>query len=138
MNPWRWNRISSMFFRSQRPSSPLADHIDHYWYLSDFPGHEREHIVPSGTLEIVINLHEDEVRIYHPSDARRFTRYRGAVISGAYRSHFVIDTRAHASIIGVHFKPGGAFPLVGVPPGSLLDQHVNLEAVWGACAADFR
>jgi AraC-like DNA-binding protein len=127
-----------MFFQTQRPSPPLEDYVGYYWYLSDFPGHEREHIVPSGTLEIVFNLLEDEIRVYDPSDSRRFTRYRGALVSGAYRSHFVIDTRAHGAIFGIHFKAGGASALLGVPPGSLADSHVNLEAIWGACAAELR
>lgn len=127
-----------MYFRSQKPLPPLAGCVNYYWYLSDAPKHEREHIVPSGTLEIVINLREDEIRIYDRSDPRRFTRYSGAVVSGARRGYFVIDTRAHASIIGVHFKPGGAFPLLGVPPGSLTDKHVNLEAMWGVRVADLR
>ncbi len=127
-----------MFFRSQKPLPLLADYINYYWYLSDAPEHERERIVPSGTLELVINLHEDEIRIYDPSDPRRFTRYSGAVVSGAHRGYFIIDTREHASILGVHFKPGRAFPLLGAPPGLLTDQHVNLEAIWGARAGELR
>jgi hypothetical protein len=27
--------------------------------------------------------------------------------------------RAHASMIGIHFRPGGALPFVDVPPGEL-------------------
>jgi AraC-like DNA-binding protein len=127
-----------MDFSSRKPLPALAGSISYYWSLSDAPQHEREHIVPSGTLEVVINLHEDEIRIHDPADPRRYTRYSGAVVSGAYRGHFVIDTRAHASIIGVHFRPAGAFPLLGVPPGSLTDTHVDLEAIWGAGAADLR
>lgn len=127
-----------MLFQSRRPSPPLEDCVDYYWYLGDSPGHGREHVVPSGTLEIVFNLHEDEIRIYDPFDPRRFTRYRGALVSGAYRSHFVIDTRAHAAIVGVHFKAGGALALLGVPPGWLADSHVNLEAIWGVRAAELR
>ena len=61
---------------------------------------------PPGTLEIVINLHEDEFRIHQPAsiDADG-ARFRGAMASGAYSAAFVAETRAHASIIGVHFRP---------------------------------
>ena len=127
-----------MFFRSHKPLPPLASCVDYYWYLSHVPNHERERIVPSGTLEIVINLHEDEIRIYDLADPRKFTSYSGTVVSGAHRGYFVVDTRAHASIIGVHFSPGGAFPLLGVPPGSLMDKHVDLAAIWGTRAAHLR
>jgi AraC-like DNA-binding protein len=114
-----------MFFRKQRPSPLLAEYIDYYWYLSDFPTHKEEHIIPSGTLEMVITLHDGRANI-------------GAVVSGARTGHFVIDVRAHASIVGVHFKPGGAYPLLGVPPGCLTDQHVVLEAIWGTPAVFLR
>jgi hypothetical protein len=32
-----------------------------------------------------------------------------------------------AFIIGVHFKPGGAFPFLGLPADDLADTHVDLE-----------
>jgi AraC-like DNA-binding protein len=127
-----------MYFRSQKPHPTLAGCVDYYWYLSDAPSHPREHIVPSGTVEIVVNLHEDEIRIYESGSSTKVTRYSGAVVSGVHRRFFVIDTRAHASIIGVHLRPGGAFPLLGAPPASLTDKHANLEAMWGAQAAELR
>jgi AraC-like DNA-binding protein len=55
-------------------------------------------------------------------------------VSGAYRRYFVIDTRDHRSIIGVHFKPGGAWPFLGVPPGELADRHIDLAMLWGVSA----
>jgi AraC-like DNA-binding protein len=127
-----------MHFRSRRPHPSLAAYVDYYWRLSDAPKHDREHVAPSGTLEIVFNLHEDAIWILDPSDPERVARYSGAVVSGAHRGYFVIDTRAHAAIIGVHFRPGGAAPLLGVPPALLADRHADLEAIWGARAAELR
>jgi AraC-like DNA-binding protein len=101
------------------------------------PVHSQERIVPSGTLELVVNLNEDALRIYDPS-AKMWRRYSGAVVSGAYRRFFVIDTCDHASIVGVHFKPGGALPFLGVPPGELADRHVDLELLWGRSALELR
>lgn len=122
----------------RRPHPSLAGHVDYYWYASDAPTPERVQIVPSGTLEVVINLREDETRICDRPDPTRLTHYSGAVVSGAQSRYFVIDVKAHASIIGIHFKPGGAFPLLGVPPGALTDEHANLEAIWGARARELR
>jgi AraC-like DNA-binding protein len=51
---------------------------------------------------------------------------------------FGIDTRTHASIIGVHFRPGGAAGLLGAPPGEIADAHVGLEALWGPRAVELR
>jgi hypothetical protein len=37
------------------------------WLISDAPSHSRELIVPSGTLDLVVNLRDDEIRIYEPA-----------------------------------------------------------------------
>jgi AraC-like DNA-binding protein len=126
-----------MRYRTYRPGPPLADFVEYMWALRDVPAHSTERIVPSGTLELVVNLHEDALRIY-ASDNRGWRRYSGAVVSGAYRRFFVIDARDHASIVGVHFRPGGAWAFLGVPPGELADRHVDLAMLWGRSAVELR
>jgi AraC-like DNA-binding protein len=110
----------------------LAAHVEYLWQLRDVPGHSTERVLPSGTLELVINLARDEFQIRTESgDHAR----RGVIVSGAYERFFTIATRDHADVLGVHFKPGGAWPVLGVPPGALADQHCNLEDLWGAADA---
>jgi AraC-like DNA-binding protein len=125
-----------MFYQSYIPGPPLDELIECFWCLSDAPPHARERILPCGTLELVINLAEDEFRIYDPQGACR--RFSGAMVSGAYRRSFVIDTREHASVIGVHFRPGGAAPFVGAPAAAIADAHVDLDALWGRRAGELR
>src|SRR5262245_34778528 len=126
-----------MRFMTRPASPPLVDFVERIWLLSDVSAHDRERILPSGILELVVNLAEDEIRIYDPR-SDHVTHYSGAVVSGAYSRSFGIDTREHESIIGVHFKPGGAFPFLGVPASELTDRHVDLEALWGSYARDLR
>jgi AraC-like DNA-binding protein len=126
-----------MHYRSYRPGPPLADFVDYLWALRDAPSHSTERIVPSGTLELVVNLREDALRIYDPA-THGWRRYSGAVVSGAYRRFFVIDARDHASIVGVHFRPGGAWAVLGVPPGELADRHVDLAMLWGQPGLELR
>jgi AraC-like DNA-binding protein len=126
-----------MQYRTYRPAPPLADFVAYMWALRDLAVHAHERIVPSGTLELVVNLNEDALRIYDPR-AGVWREYSGAVVSGAYRRYFVIDTRDHASIVGVHFKPGGAWPFLGVPPGELADRHIDLAMLWGRSAVELR
>ena len=40
--------------------------------------------------------------------------------------------------MGVHFRPGGAYPFLGVPAGELSDVDVSLEAIWGVRAIELR
>lgn len=121
-----------MRYRVHRPGPPLAAAVEYLWHLSDAPLHARELVIPSGTLELVVNLHEDAIGV----DGGR--RFAGAVVSGCYGRPFAIDTRAHAAIIGVHFRPGGAVGLLGAPPGELADDHVGLDALWGPEAVALR
>jgi len=125
-------------YLSYTPGPPLDGLVENLWSLSDAPPHGRERILPSGTLELVINLHEDEFRIYGDSDSWPPKRFRGAMVAGAYSGPFVIDTREHVSILGVHFVPGGATPFLDAPPGHLADAHVELETQWPRHASELR
>ena len=72
----------TMFLCTYTPGPPLDACIDRFWLCSDTPSHPRERILPSGTVELVINLTGDEIRIYDPSDLARTRRYSGAAVSG--------------------------------------------------------
>jgi AraC-like DNA-binding protein len=132
-------RSIAMSYRSYTPAPPLGDFVDRFWHYDGYaPSHRRERILPSGTVELVINRGDDEVRIYHPAQPEHCKRFSGALVSGAYRGSFVIDSEQQASIMGVHFKPGGAFPFLGPPAGELVDAHVDLETLWGPSAVELR
>jgi AraC-like DNA-binding protein len=93
--------------------------------------------LPTGTLELVINLKQDELRIYDAEDNRR-ARFSGTVVSGAYKKGFLSDAEEEMFIMGVHFKPAGAFPFLGYPADDLADKHVDLETLWGYSAVRLR
>ena len=59
----------AVFFRSFTPAPPLGDFVERFWLYSDPPSHPRERILPSGTMELVVNLHEDEIRVYDPPES---------------------------------------------------------------------
>jgi AraC-like DNA-binding protein len=119
-----------MLYQSHAPAPPLDKFVEYFWALCDAPPHAHERIVASGTLELVVNLDENQFRVYDPDDLVHPRCFSGAMVSGVYRSPFVIDTREHAAIVGVHFKPGGALPFLGAPPGELADIHVDLDCLW--------
>lgn len=104
--------------------------------MSDEPGPFKERIAASGTIDLGINLYENEFRIYDPAKPERCRRFSGAVVSGTHSKPYVIDPRELVSVMGVRFKPGGAFPFLGTPASELADAHVDLEALWGASARE--
>jgi hypothetical protein len=108
----------TMRFTAHTPPPPLDRYVEYFWSLADAPPHARERIVPSGTLELVINLREDEFRIYDPDSPARPRRHGGAAVSGAYGRSFVIDAAQHASVVGVHFGRAARRRSSGCRPAS--------------------
>ena len=129
-----------MRFHRHIPAAPLRDFVQDFWLYEDYTpvSHYRERILPSGTIELVINLHDDELRIYDSASLRRRRRFPGAIISGTYAGPFVSDTAEERAVLGVHFKPAGAFPFLGAPASEFADTHLDLEAIWGRSARDLR
>jgi AraC-like DNA-binding protein len=122
-------------FSSCRPSGVLSHCVENFWLYEGYEGeHANERILPTGTIELVINLREDELRIYDADEPERCSRYSGAVVSGAYRKGFVSDSEEEAFLIGVHFRPGGAFPFLDLPVDEIADTHLDLELLWGYSA----
>ena len=127
-----------MLYLTHVPRPPLSSFIEHLWLLSDAPAHSLERIFPSGKLELVINLNEDEIRIHNGASGEPCARFSGVVVSGAYGRPFVIDTADQAFTMGVHFRPGGAPPFLTVPADELRDAHVDVRNLWGRAAPDLR
>ena len=128
-----------MLYLAHKPSPPLSDFVDLFWLYEgyDVP-HKRERLLPDGTVELVINLKEDRIRVYDSDQAKQFQTIPGCVVSGPRSEFFVIDTDSEACTIGVHFKAGGAFPFFRFPPAELSNQSVGLDCLWGAASARLR
>jgi len=126
-------------FKFHKPKPPLSNFVDSFW-LYEGPGatQQTERILPTGTLELAINLRQNELRFYDPERPYNRSRLSGAVVSGAHGSGFAPESVEEVIIIGVHFKPGGAFPFLGLPAGDLADTHADLEALWGPSASRLR
>jgi AraC-like DNA-binding protein len=118
------------------PKPPLANFIERFWYSSDAPSHQKLRVVPSGTIELVFNLDEDELGFFATEQSENSKSFSGAVFSGAHARPLFLETRAH--VMGVHFKPGGAFRFLGAPANELVDTHVDVEALWGNATQHLR
>lgn len=123
-------------FMVMRPTEPaLAPFVRVFWYFTDQlpPGTER--VLPSGEMQLLVNLHEDELRTY---SGERVHRTGGTALQGAYRGPVVIDTAQQRAIAGVVFRPGGAFPFFAAPASAACDGLVALDDLWGRDGATLR
>src|ERR1700744_4718800 len=112
-----------MSLLAYKPPPPLSAFVDVIWFCEtyDVP-HEKERLMPDGSVELVVNLREDRIRNYDPLHPEQFVTIPGCVVSGPRSEFFVIDTEGASATVGVHFKPGGAFPFLRVPPAELSNQ----------------
>ncbi|WNG39941.1 AraC family transcriptional regulator [Archangium violaceum] len=122
-----------------RPGPPLCEFIDWFWFWDGRPlPAPKERVLPSGAFDLVINLGDERFRFYDPIALTPLEPLAGPIVSGAHASHFVIGSTTGTALMGVHFKPGGAFPFLGVPAGELEGTHAPLDALWGASARALR
>jgi AraC-like DNA-binding protein len=128
-----------MVFRQHVASEPLARYVDRLWFYADlYPPHRREHVLPDGTFELIVDLRDEPRRLFDRGGDNRETLFRRAWISGAHSQYIIIDALPGSSMIGAHFKPGGAAAVLGLPADELRDQVVELEAIWGSAGIGLR
>jgi len=123
-----------LLFKS--PSQPLAEFVERFWYSSDAPQHQKVRVVPSGTMELVFNLDEDNLGFSDTAQPESTKSFSGAVFSGTFAQPLLVHTRKH--VMGVHFKPGGAFRFLGVPASEFANSHVDMEILWKRSTRDLR
>jgi len=61
---------------------PLDTCVERLWLVSDAPAHSKERIAPSGTIDLGINLHENELRIYDPAKPERSNAFQEQLFPG--------------------------------------------------------
>ncbi len=122
-----------MLYLTHIPGPPLNNFVELFWFYDGFPKrpHKKERLMPDGSVELVINLNEDEARIYDRENLNKCERLPGTLVCGPHSGFFVIDTAEQDSVMGIHFKPGGAFPFFNAPVDELHNLHVSLEDLWG-------
>lgn len=126
-----------MTYLTYIPKPPLSELVALFWSDEGYnPPHTKERVLPSGTMELIFNLIGDEIRESDRRDQSRLRSFRGSFICGARSGYFALDGVQRLSVVGVHFKPGGASPFLGLSARELLDANVPLNALWGPRAGE--
>lgn len=121
------------------PKPPLSRFVETIWAAKGGEAAFRpERILPTGTFELAINLRHDKLSFTDLERPDAPSQFSGSVVSGAHGRSFAPADTGEVSVIGVHFRPGGAFPFLGAPAGELADAHVDLDALWGPAAGLLR
>jgi AraC-like DNA-binding protein len=123
-----------MQYIHRRPAPPLDDFVESVWICkNEWRPRSLERILPWGGAQLIVNLAEDETRLYTCS-ARGFvcTRSAGSILTGVTTRFQIIDTDEQKHVAGIVFKPGGTLPFVASPAHELSNLDVPVECLWGA------
>lgn len=82
-------------------------------------------------MQLLVNLHDDELRWWSHTSRPALCRLRGAALGGAYETAFTIDTAQQRRITGVQFAPGGAAIFFSGSMRAFCNRHVELADLPG-------
>lgn len=121
------------------PAPPLAAIIEAMWDW-DMPADafRYERILPGPGAGLIINLLEDETRVYQDDAQRHCVRASGSVLGGPYRHSWIIDSAEQVRVMGVNFRPGGVHALLGISAEELGLRDIDLADLFGAGAHSLR
>ena len=128
-----------MIYRMHTPGFPLSQFIEHIWFYEGYdPEHRMERLLPDGTVEVVIDLRAEPRKLYRRDDFSRHQAFKRSWISGKQSRYIVIESAPDSSMIGVHFRPGGTYPILGCPVSEITDRVIELDLVLGSAVNSLR
>jgi AraC-like DNA-binding protein len=124
-----------MGYQHYLPGPPLDKLIAKVWDWDMPPAaHRLERVLPQPGAQLIINLHEDETRVYTDDAERRCIRSSACVLGGPTLRSEIIDTAEQIRVMGVVFRPGGAHALTGEDATMLIGRDIDLGDLFGRAA----
>ena len=112
---------ASSAFRVYKPSRALAPFVGCFWSCDRYVvSHTSERVLPTGTASV----------IFRGDDGRAL---RGG-LTGPRSTYVTVSTERPFTAVGIHFKPGGAYPFLGGATVELADASAPLVDLWGSAA----
>ncbi|MEZ4864921.1 MAG: helix-turn-helix domain-containing protein [Caldilineaceae bacterium] len=117
------------------PSPPLGTYIDYFYYIDGVMPYPREKILPTGWLDLEVNL-GSAIQIYDATGIKPVATCIQCWWVGVWNTYGTVKWPPYTQLMGIHFKPGGAYPFLNFPLSVLQNQIVAAEALWGGFAAE--
>lgn len=119
-----------MIYRIHIPAPPLSDFIEHFFYYEGYSAqHRMEKFLPDGSMDLLIDLTESPKKLFHNEEGTAYTTYNKSWLSGM-KTEFILIDASVTSMIGVHFKPGGAWPFFNGPVAELNNSTIETDTFW--------
>ena len=122
---------NAMIYRLRVPRPPLSLFVENLWFYRDLEvDHTKEKLLPDAAVELIIDLGEGAKKLYDRRNTQNYTGYQRCWISGMQRQYLVIGAECGSSMMGAHFRTGGAAPFFGFPMSELTGSVVELDQIW--------
>ncbi|MCI0691871.1 hypothetical protein L0337_07665 [candidate division KSB1 bacterium] len=84
-----------MIISTYIPQPPLSDFVEVFWLYEGFTQPVKERALPTGTVELVINLRDDRLQVFDRRNADH--SFPGAMICGPHKAfHSSVPQRSWA------------------------------------------
>jgi AraC-like DNA-binding protein len=117
-------------FATWAPGPPLTGLVEMLWASEGRVTYGKEKVLPNGAVELLINLGAPH-RLLDREDPTRGVPFHRAWVSGVQRQYLLIEAAPQSCMMGVRFRPLGAFAFLGVPMEELSDRVVDLDLILG-------
>lgn len=119
------------------PSAPLNAYIDGLYYLDGLMPYSREKIIPDVWLDLKINF-SSPIQVYTAGRSEPLALCADSWWVGIWDTYHVVEWPPDMECFGISFKPGGAYPFLGIPLSELHNHVVSLDSIWGYTASEIR
>jgi AraC-like DNA-binding protein len=124
--------MTAMDFQHRSPRAPLDRFVEAIWVCRAGPRpHTLERVLPTGAPQLIVNLKEDQTRLYGSEPPHTCTTTAGTIMTGIQCRYQIIDTSEQEYVAGVAFKPGGSAAFMRTPACELRDADTPLDVLWG-------
>ena len=120
------------------PSQPVDAFVEHLWLVrGKMPPATRHVLLPDGAIVVIFNLGDPQA-LCDGNRARDRQVFRRSWVSGQQPRPITIDQSGYCHLVGIRFRPGGAFPLLRFSVAELTGRVLELEDIGGAEANGIR
>jgi AraC-like DNA-binding protein len=127
-----------MTFETHKISSPLDKYIESIFYFKDYVSeHNMERVVPTGNIFLLLELDGFE-RMTFNNDLQPTGHFKNTWVSGMQKKYLSISVHQHSEMLGIQFKPTGAYPFFKIPINQLNDSVRQSETYFGDSVTNLR
>lgn len=119
------------------PDAPLADAVALLWDVAGRTHYRHERILPTGTVDVLFNLADDQFLLAEGDPDRR-TRFATVWICGLQQRPLLAQSGAYSHLVGLRLTPTGAWRFFGLPLNEITDRVLESDLVLGSSLLSLR